>query len=347
MTDFILALLLLLLAVAVVSIRKTYSSLPLVELKRRTEKHDSQAAKLYAAAAYGTSLRVLLLLWIAAASAAGCVLLARSAPTWLSILAVTALLLVVFAWLPNGRLSAVSWRLTFFVTPGIVWVLSHLHPLLSKSERLIEKRHSEPHTNLFEKNDLIGLIEQQQRQADSRFTDEELGIAKRALQFGDHKVVNVLTPRSHVKTVLADDTVGPVLIDELHKAKQTYALVRETAKGPFAGTLAFGKLGLKSHGKVRDTMDGAVYYLHEDDPLSEALHAFFVTNHSLFVVVNSFEEYSGIITIGDVLGQLLGHLPGDDFDQYSDLSAVAGRYAADHHHKHAEKPVQTEDKVVE
>lgn len=120
--------------------------------------------------------------------------------------------------------------------------------------------------------------------------------------------------------------LGPILIDELHKTGQNHVLIRETPKGPFVGSLDFKHLDLLHTGLASDVMNPKIYYVHEHDPLSEALHAFFVTNHPLFVVVNSQEEYLGIITIETVLKQLLGHIPGDDFDQYADPSAVAARH---------------------
>ncbi|MGH7194765.1 MAG: CBS domain-containing protein, partial [Candidatus Saccharimonadales bacterium] len=71
-----------------------------------------------------------------------------------------------------------------------------------------------------------------------------------------------------------------------------------------------------------------VYYLHVKDSLSEVLHAFFVTNHPVFVVINSSEEYVGMISVEDILRQLVGHVPGDDFDQFADPEAVAARHPA-------------------
>ncbi|MGC1176780.1 MAG: CBS domain-containing protein [Candidatus Saccharimonadales bacterium] len=348
MTSFIWAIILLLLAVAGVVIRKTYYFLPAHELKRRAEKHDQLASRLYQAVAYGGSLRALLWIFIALTSAGGFVLLARDLPVWLSLLAVIALLWAVYSWLPASRVTSLGNRLTFLVTPTITWLLNYLHPLLRKSTELASKRYTAAaHTGLFERGDILKLVEQQQRQTDNRLSDEELEIVKRALTFSDYAVLDVLTPRKAIKTVLAGDAVGPILIDELHKAGQDYVLVRESAKGPFVGTLAFRSLNLQSNGHVRDLMDDTVYYLHENDPLSEALHAFFVTNHPLFVVVNSFEEYVGIVTIENILRQFLGHVPGDDFDQYADLAAVAARHPKQKKSAKSEKPPAKPDEKPE
>ena len=151
-----------------------------------------------------------------------------------------------------------------------------------------------------------------------------------------------MVPRRKIKTVLAGDTLGPVLIDELHKNGQEQVLVREKAKGPFVGTLRFSQLGIDSKGHVSGVMQPTVYYVHENDTLGEALHAFFMTNHPVFVVINSAEEYVGMISVEDILRQLVGHVPGDDFDRYSDPEAVASRHPAVR-----KTPVKTDEEVVE
>lgn len=349
MKAFILPVVLLLLALGGVVVRKTYYALPLRELKRRAAKQDKAAVQLYRAVAYGNSLRSLLWLYIGLTSAASLVLLARLLPVWASLLIVGPILWIAFSFIPASRTTKLGSGLARLVTPLIAWLLNYLHPMLSRSADAVEKRYTAPdHTGLFEREDLMELIEKQQRQPDSRISDEELEIVKRALRFADHKISDIMTPRKRIKTVLADDTIGPVLIDEIHKSGQDHVLVRESPKGDFVGTLAFKQLDLKSSGKVRDIMSDTVYYLHEGDSLSQALHAFFATNRSIFVVVNNFEECAGVLTIETVIKQLLGHIPGDDFGQHTNIAAVAARHAKPKDSdKTDETPVKTDGEVVE
>jgi CBS domain containing-hemolysin-like protein len=342
--NLLLAILLLGLALLGVVIRKTYYYLPLLELKRQAEKHDPLASQLYRAVSYGNSLRGLLWLYIGLTSAACITVLARVLPFWASLLVVGPLLWIAFSLIPATRITRIGAKLTTTVTPFIAWLLNYVHPVLSRSADVVERRYISSHTQIFERDDLLELIERQQRQSDNRLSDEELEIVKRALSFSDYKVHDVLTPRKAVKTVLVTDTIGPVLIDDLHKSGQDYALVREKPKGDFVGSLAFQHLSLQTTGHVKDVMQSTIYYLHENDSLSEALHGFFVTNYPVFVVLNSFEEYLGILTIENVLKQLLGHVPGDDFDQYADPAAVAARHPK---RKAEEKPDETTEEVVE
>jgi CBS domain containing-hemolysin-like protein len=354
MKNIFFAVILLLLSLGGVVARKTYFRLPKRELKRRAERHDAAAQTLYRAVAYGNSLRGLLWLFIGLTAAGGLIILVREVHVWVSLLIVGPLLWIAFSLIPSSRVTKFGTWLTVLVTPSVAWLLNYLHPLLSRSADVIERRYTIPkHTKLFEREDLVRLIEQQQDQEDSRFTTEELEIAAHALSFDDYRVADVMTPRKKIKAVLAGDTVGPILISEIHETAQELALVRDTAKGPFIGSLRFSQLGLESKGHVRDIMSPTVYYVHEADSLGEALHAFFVTNHSVFVVVNSSEEYVGVITVEHILRTLLGHVPGDDFDQYADPEAVAGRHPRIRKPKQAEDkpedktPVKTDEEVVE
>ncbi|HVV66986.1 MAG TPA: CBS domain-containing protein [Candidatus Saccharimonadales bacterium] len=346
MNDYILAAIFLLLAVGGVVVRKTYNYIPAHELKRRAEHHDPLASRLYPAVAYGSSLRVLLWLYIGLMTAATIILLARALPVWASLLIVGPLLWAAFSWLPASRVTVVGARLTVIVTPFITGLLNYLHPLLGRSSMVVHNHaHIQEHTGLFERGDLIELIEQQQRQPDSRLSEEELEAARRALNFSEYKVSDVLVPRKAIKTILAKDTVGPVLIDELHKNGLGYVLVRDGPKDEFVGSLAFKSLDLHSNGKVHDFMDKGIYYVHADDSLNQALHAFFTTHQPLFIVVNSFEEYVGIITIEGIIKQLLGHVPGDDFESYHHISAVARRHPKPEKAKPAKTTKKKEDQA--
>jgi CBS domain containing-hemolysin-like protein len=345
MTDYIAALLLLAVAVAGVVIRKTYYSVPANELKRQAERNEPGARELHRVVSYGSSLRVFLWLLIALPSAVGVVLLARSVPLLVSLTAVLLLLWVSYSWLPASRVTRFGRSLTLTVSPVIAWLLNYLHPVLVRGAGLAEKRYNrDAHTGLYEREDLLKLIEQQQRQKDSRVSPEELEIARRALSFGDHEVGDIMTPRAEVQILSGGATIGPILIDELHQKGTEYALVRDTDEGPFTGVLTVKYLNLKSKGHIRDITDPRVYFLHENDRLSEALHAFFSSNSPLFIVVNSFEEYVGVVTMENILKQLLGHVPGDGFDSYEEPAAVTTR----HHKKHeVEKPGEGDEKVVE
>lgn len=328
---FIYALVLLSVTLVTLVIRKSYSYIPATELKRRAVAGDSSSQRLYQAVAYGPVLDLFLWVLTTTSAASGFILLSRVAPVWLSFVAVGLLLWVFYELIPSSRLTEGGKRLTLLATPLIARCLNLLYPVFVRVVPLIERRfNAAVHTGLYERTDLLALIEQQLTQDDSRFRAEELMIAAQALRFHDYSVQDSLTPWSQVHTVSANDVVGPIVIDEAYHSGQPLIPVMDTASHPkkVVGMLRVSQLGIESTGMAVDAMDKKVYYLHEEDSLAEALHAFYVTNQPMFIVIDSRQHHTGVIMIGSLLRQLLGDLPGQQADSYADYELAVRRHRA-------------------
>lgn len=329
MTHYILIAIFILIALLSVVMRKTYYYLPFKELKRQAAQDNIIAKRLYRAVAYGESLDLLLWFLIIIPGSIGIVLLAKNIPIYSSISVIVIFLWISYALLPNSRLTYVGSRLTMIFTPFLAWILDRFHPVISRLSKQVQKRYNAPiHTGLYERADLLDVIESQFYQEDSRFTNEELMIAGHALSFNDYSVHDILDPWSKVKTVSTEDIIGPVLIDEFHRTNQPLIPVLDgiPSSGRIVGTLQVHQLGLQSNGRAIDLMDQKIYYLHEDDTLTEALHAFYVTNQPQFIVLDSNGGYVGIITLATMLKQLVGDLEGDNSDYYLERSEIIERH---------------------
>ncbi len=345
--------LLAMLTLLAVSLQRTYATVPLKELKRRARGGDELAAGLLKAVAYGHSLRAVLWFLIGLTSAGFFVLVSLTTPTWLALVASVVLVWAGFVWLPSSRISKWGEKLAAWAAPLLEKLLAYINPIIDRIVGFIRShRPLHVHSGLYERADLLELIEQQQVQPDNRIEKTELEIAKHALSFGDLTIGSRMTPRRAVKQTSADDSLGPVIMDELHASGHSRFPVYEKNKDNIVGTLYLHDLVRSKHGgTVRSLMRPTVYYLHEDQSLHDALQAFLKTHHHLFVVVNSFEEYVGIITSEDILEAILGKPIIDEFDQYEDLRAVAGRAAKQEHQEHTsaeeEKPTADEPEVLE
>lgn len=342
-----LAVLLLLL----VSLQRTYSRYPLKELKRRARDGDEIAAALGRAVAYGSSLRAVLWGFIGAISAVLFLLLSVNAPAWFALTAIAVLLWLGFVWLPAARISAVSERVAAYAAPVLEKLVSYAHPLIDLILRTVKKhRPLRVHTGLYDRQDLIDLLATQQVNPGNRIEKLEIGIAAHALTFGDKTIGECMTPRRAVKLVAVEDALGPVVMDELHASGHSRFPVYETKQDNIVGTLYLHDLfQVKGNSSVRSLMRKKVYYLHEDRSLHDALQALLTTHHHLFIVVNSFEEFVGIISSEDVMEAIVGKPIMDEFDKYEDLRAVAARDAKQEHQEHEtseEEPLtELEDKT--
>jgi CBS domain containing-hemolysin-like protein len=344
MVTFVLIIGLSLATIISITLMKAYTHVPAKELKRRARAGDVTANALYKAAAYGHSLRALLWFFIGLFAASFFVLLVHSTSSWVAVLGSAALLWFGFAWLPNSEVSSFGNVLAKLFTPPLVWLVRQLQPMLSGPVLFIHNhRHIRIHTGIYEKADLVELLKQQKKQADNRISKEELTIASNALQFGDKLVRDVMVPRRMAKTVAAGDTIGPLLMDELHKSGHSRFPVYQDKKDNIVGILhARDLMDANGGGRVSSVMKKGVYYVKEDKPLGHVLDAFLKTKNHLFIVVNNFEEVAGIITIEDILEQILGKPILDEFDTYENLRAVATHDAQKEEEKHTE-----EGKVVE
>lgn len=340
----LLSLVLGLCTLIAVSLQKTYSRIPLKELKRRASKDDEVAKALYRAASYGISLQLLLWAIIGLSAAGFFVTLSHGFPSWLALFGSAALLWVAFAWLPNTRITNISEQIARTLSPIIAKVLSYLYPLLSRVGQVIKKYVRQTfHTGLYQTEDLIELLDKQNKQLDNRITSQELLLARHALVFDDKLVRDVMTPRRVVKLVSQSDSVGPILLDELHKSGFSRFPVTGDKPDELVGTLYLRNLVKKqATGKVKDLMSKDVYYVNEQKTLGHVLNAFITTKHHLFIVVNSFEEFSGVITIEDVLEQLIGRNIVDEFDKYDDLRAVAALAAKKDQQAHKHVAIEPE-----
>ncbi len=325
-----------------ISLLRVYRHVPAKELKRRARRGDDLAKLFHQAVAYGVSLDILLWFIIGVSASVLFVLLSINLAWPLALALCMALVWFGFAWLPNAQISKYTVIATKAVTPAIHWLLEFLQPLFKRIS--VALKHLQPvtiHTGMYEKEDLVDLINAQKVQADSRITKEELQIAKHALQFGDKAVAEIMTPKRVMKTVATVDMVGPVLMGELHKSGHSrFPVAQQGKEDEIVGTLYLRDVvNAKAGGFVKDIMRKDVFYVHEKQSLARVLDAFIKTKHHMFLVVNNFEEIVGLITIEDIVEQILGKQIIDEFDQYDDLRAVA--------HMQAEKDRENRTEVVE
>lgn len=317
-----------------VSLLKSYRHISKKELTRRARKGDPLASALFKTVSHGLSLDLLLWFIVGISTALFFVILSRSVSAWLAFLSSVIFLWIAFAWIPKSHVSPQSLWIAKKLSPAIAWILEKLHPLLGRLAEYIHRHKPITiHSGIYEKDDLLELIANQQISIHNRIDKEELRVAELALVFGDKSVTDVMTPRKIMKTIKATEAIGPVLLDELHASGFSRFPVVGNSPEVFVGTLYLHDLVDLSTApsSVKDIMDHKVYYIHEEAPLTDALGAFLKTQHHLFMVVNSFEEVVGIITLEDVVEQILGRQIVDEFDNYQNLRVVAEKEAKKDH----------------
>ena len=337
MLTFIFGVLLASAALTFWTLLRSYQHVPVREMKRLARSGDGVADLLYRAAAYGTSLRLVLGGGAIACGVFSLLIMVNTLGVVYGVLVTTLLVWVgVMLFVPDGELTRSGLWLSKHSAPGLSWLLERLHPLLDSVIRLVRRyRPIHIHTGLYEKSDLAELLERQRDQADSRISASEVDLLLHNLSFGDKLVSDAMVPKRVVRTIAATEPIGPIMMDELNRSGHSRFPVWNERHDNIVGILFLRKLiGGKKSGTVADVMSRELTYVHEDFSLYQTLQAFLKTKHHLFLVVNDYEEWVGIITIEDVLEQMIGQTIVDEFDQYGDLRAVAAAAAKQDHSKH-------------
>jgi CBS domain containing-hemolysin-like protein len=328
MLFYILVLLLLATATVAMLLIKELQALPILERKRRA-RVDGAHKQLYGLRAHG--LEAYILLWgivIAGLCAIVILVLQEFSPT-VAALVITIVFGVFFGWLLHvrykmplrlaSRCAAVAERLASWCAPVLRPIAKAIRPLLHGAA---------VHHHIYEKDDLLALIKSLQDDREVRIPAEELKLVEHSLTYGDKLIRYYMTPRRMIKMISADEEISPIMLDELYKSGFSRLPVYSGTEDTIVGILHLKDLLDNKEAKtVEQAMQRNAYYVHEDLSLAHALKAFLRTKHHLFLVVNQFQEVVGLITIEDILEQIIGQKIVDEFDQYDDLRAVAALHA--------------------
>ncbi len=335
-------LLLLLLTAAglcLTAMATAYGTLSTPHLRHWGRKKDPTATKLYPLKAQGSATMLTIELLRALIISAALILLAHMVPTLIAWAFASTAFFVAFIVLTQLYLKQFGLRALTFFSSGLLFLTRLLKPITLPLGRIFDRFLDEEPVTLT-KADLSKLITEVEPE-DTDISTDELRILKHALNFSDKTVHDVMTPRSVMTAVKVNDTLSPVVLDELHKSGHSrFPVLNEDGKEMVGILYLHDMMKMKSHALVKEVMRSKVYFVHEDRELDDVLQAFLKTKQHLFVVVNSFAEAVGLITIEDVIEQILGKLIIDEFDRYDDMREVAARAAKSHRKQNKENMVE-------
>ena len=323
-----------------------FSSLNQIRLKSRAEDGDTSAARVLAMAEkYDKLLSTILIgnniVNIAAASI-GTILftqmLGAERGATMSTIVLTIIVLIFGEVTPKSLAKEMPEKVATAVSPFLVLLMALMTPLtwlFTQWKKLLGHFVHSGEADTITEGELMTMVSEAEN--DGELTDRESELIRSAIEFDDVEVEEILTPR--VDVVAVEDDIP------LEELAQTFAESGYSRLPVYHGTIDniigvvhekdFYIARLKKATKIDDLVVPTLYTTGSTQ-ISQLLRTLREQHHHLAVVVDEYGGTEGIITLEDILEELVGEIwdehdeVTEDFRKQSDGSwLVSGSASVD------------------
>lgn len=294
------------------------------DLKRKADMGDRVASRIYAVRKNGNLLLTTLLIGNVLVNSVVSILLGSVTTGVIAVVASTALIVIFGEIVPqaafNKHALVFGARLTWFVRTCIIV----LYPIARPISFVLDTMLGAELPTLYSKQELMQIIAEHEDAGGSVDADEER-IIKGALSFSDKRVRDVMTPRSVVYAFDTTDTITETLLQEVRTAGVSRFPVFDNDTDQIVGILYGSALiGVSASAQtVADYMERDVRTVHDTESLDIALQTFLSTHKHLAIVADEFGSVVGVITLEDILEEIIRTEIVDERDKHADMRAFA------------------------
>lgn len=302
-------------------------SLNAPELKRKMALGDKAAAKVYKIRRRGNLLLTTLLVSNVAVNATLSIFLGSITSGFAAGLIATSLIVILGEITPQAIFSRFALSLGAKMAWFVKIFIFILYPVCWPIAWVLNKVLGDEMPNIYSKKELMKIIEEHEGAKESDVDADEERIIKGALTFSDKRVKDVMTPKTVMKALEYSQKIDKSLLDSLRDASHSRIPVYKQTLDNIVGILYLAQLlGEKNIGKTVGRVAGKkVFFVDENKKLDITFNTFLNTHHHLFIVNNEFGSVTGLITLEDVLEEIIRSEIMDEDDEHRDLRRLAKR----------------------
>ena len=283
------------------------------DLRRKARQGDVIAARVYRYRKDGYYLIFCILLGNVGVNTAMSILLGNMTNGVIGGLIATLLITMFGEILPQAIFTQRGYRFVrhFFWLLDVIYVL--FWPLARPMSKLLNRWVGKEAPQLYSHQELEQIIHEHAERSDSPVDYDESRIAAGALQFSKKTAGDLVTPMSEVFTVNLDDELDATLLAQIKHAGHSRIPVQ--SDGTFVGLLYVKDLvGQELPLPVSQAYHDKIHDIDARSHLDTVLSRFIQTRSHLFVVVYPEDQQMGIITLEDVIEEILKQEIEDEFD---------------------------------
>lgn len=284
------------------------------DLKRKADQGDKIAARVYRYRKNGYYLIFCILLGNVGVNTALSILLGNITSGIVGGLIATALITCFGEIFPQAIFSQRGYRFTryFFWLLDVVYVL--FWPLAKPMAALLNRWIGKETPSLYTHGELEQIIHEHAVHAESPVDFDESRIASGALQFSKKTAGDIATPMHDVYAVELDDEFDMTLLGQIRRDGY-HSRIPVRHEGRLVGLLYMKDLvGRDLPAPIGQLYRDKIHDIDINSRLDTVLSRFIQTHSHLFVVMDGDREV-GIVTLEDVIEEIIRQEIEDEFDE--------------------------------
>jgi metal transporter CNNM len=304
-------------------------SLNVHALKRKAKLGNKLAKRVYPVRKRGNLLLTTLLLGNVAVNAALSIFLGTIASGLVAGLIATGLIFLFGEIIPQAVIS----RHALWFGAKTAWFVKILlfisYPVTAPIAWILDRALGQELPTMFSKSELMSVIEEHEDSQHSDIDEDEERILKGALTFSDKLVDEVMTPIGVVGAMIENEKLTDRVLGRIRKSGFSRLPVFDVERKEVVGIVYLRDLvGRQLANKtVKQIAQKEVVFVHEHEYLDVVFNRFLKMRKHLFVVLNEFDDVTGIITVEDILEEIVGSEIVDETDRHVDMRARAKKRA--------------------
>ncbi len=282
------------------------------EVRRKAKIGDKYAKKIYPLRKNTHLLLTTLVLGNVAVNTSLSIFLGSITKGLIAGVTATILIVIFGELMPQALFSKFSMRISAHLSLFVRAMTLLLYPVAKPLAFALDKTIGQELPKKYSKEEFNAFLDEQKKKKGSDFDYNDIMLLKKSLAFSNKKVKDIMTPRISTFFLNKETDVDKSLITEIKRKGYSRIPVYSNTTDRIIGIVYVKDLiGCNIKGrkiKVKDIMRRKVHEIKESHNIDYVLNQFKKKRVHLFIVKDDFGGVSGIITLEDVLEELVGEI---------------------------------------
>lgn len=206
------------------------------------------------------------------------------------------------------KTNAVPLRIISFVIYPFAKITSSLSNVFVRTDLIKEEE-----TQVLEKEDLQTLIDESS--AAGKVSEEDSEIISNIFELGEQKIYEAMTPRTEIEGVEINSGIDEVIDKFIETGYSKLPVYEENLDNVKGVVIAYDMF--KNPKTLKEVMRDVIF-VPETKMSMDMLNEFLEKRISIAIVVDEFGGTAGLITVEDILEEMLGEIM-DEYDEEEDV----------------------------